>query len=143
MEKVKFNVSVDYIIELVEKIIKYHKRIMNSIEIESELFISKKVHLEYKDNMGELMETVDNKYETIKEYFHKNLYSLDLKESKLIILKEIDTILEDKGVYKSRGITSPYNPMDMIQTVLPFELSEDMKKIMANSPKNPNIRKLK
>jgi hypothetical protein len=140
---VEFNVSVDYIVELVEKIIKYHKRIMNSIEVESELFIPKKVHEEYKENMEELMDMVDSKYEPIKEYLHANMYG-ELEEEKLIILKEIDTAIENKGIYKSNGITSPYNPMDMIKTVLPYETSETMKKIMAKATRtNTGVTKLK
>ena len=143
MAKVEFSVGIDYITEYVEKSLKYHNRIMNSIHNGGSLYIPVVLHEEYKESMEVLMQDLQEKFEGIRDHLYKNMRG-DLEEEKLIILKEIDTAFEEKGIYKSRGITSPFNPYDMVKTVLPYEPSEWMKKILANAPKtNHNIRKFK
>jgi len=120
---------------------------MNSIEVKSSLYIPLELHEDYKESMESLMKNLQEKFEAIKEYLYENMYENmqgELDQEKLLVLKEIDTAFEEKGIYKSNGITSPFNPYDMVKTVLPYEPSEWMKKILANAPKtNHNIRKFK
>jgi len=113
------------------------------IEAESSIYIPVVLHAEYKESMELLMKDLQEKFEGIRNHLYKNM-RCDLDEEKLIILKEIDTSFTEKGIYKSDGVTSPFNPYDMVKTVLPYKPSEWMKKIMANAPKtNTNVTKLK
>ena len=144
MEKIDFGLGIgpDYVTEYVEKSLKYHNKIMNSIQSNSELYLPIVLHEEYRESMEVLMQDLQEKFEGIREHLYKNMRG-ELDQKKLLVLKEIDTAFEDKGIYKSQGITSPFNPYDMVKTVLPYESSEVMKNILANSPINHNIRKLK
>ena len=144
MEKIDFGLGIgpDYVTEYVEKSLKYHNKIMNSIQNNSKLYLPVVLHEEYRESMEVLMQDLQEKFESIKEHLYKNMRG-ELDHEKLLVLKEIDSAFEDKGIYKSRGITSPFNPCDMVKTVLPYESSDDMKKILANARKNRNIRKLK
>lgn len=144
MAKVDFGgVGVDYITEYVEKSLKYHNRIMDSIQDNSSLYLPLVLHEEYTESMELDMQDLQEKFNGIRDHLYKNMRG-DLDQEKLIILKEIDTMFEEKGIYKSRGVTSPFNPLDMVKTVLPYKPSEWMKKILANAPKTEhNVRRLK
>jgi len=71
---------------------------MDFIHSTSELYLPIVLHEEYKESMEVLMQDIQEKFESIREHLYKNM-RCDLEEAKLIILKEIDTAFEDKGIY--------------------------------------------
>lgn len=137
MAKVEFNVGIEYIAEVMEKSFRFHNQIMDSINMGSDTFLPVLLHEEYKESMELLMQDCREKYLGIRTYLIHNMNDYyvyiptgdELEEEKLLVLKEIDTAFEDKGIYKSRGLLSPYNQYDMVKTVHPYQPSEAIKRM--------------